>query len=98
MPGKSDGRRTGPVTGAGKTLINRLHIQAVWQQLSVKGESLTGVNVVETVFRNGVRKRYPACVPALSVSGYWKFGKKLSEVNDGKQKSQCDGRGENWQR
>lgn len=43
--------------------------------LTVK--ALPDVNVVETVFRNGVRKRYPACVPALSVSGYWKFGKKI---------------------
>ena len=38
-------------------LIHRLHIQAVRQQLSVKGESPPGVNVVETVFRNGARMR-----------------------------------------
>lgn len=42
-----------------------------------KVKALPGVNVVETVFRNGARKRYLACVPALSVSGYWKFGKKI---------------------
>lgn len=57
-------------------LINRLHIQAVRQQLNVK--ALPGVNAVETVFRNGVKKRYPAYVPALSVSGYWKFREKIT--------------------
>lgn len=56
-------------------LIHRLHIQAVRQQLKVK--ALSGVNVVETVFRNGVKKRYLVSGPALSVSGYWKFGKEF---------------------
>ena len=80
-------------------LIHRLHIQAVRQQLSVKGESLAQCECCGNRIQERRQRAIPGvrtcteCQRVLEIQG-----KKLSEVNDGKQKNQCDGSGENWQR